>query len=608
MRFLFMNIIICMLITLNSFSQSQIFYEASFDNAVHHEANISVTYQDLDQEPFSVRMSRTSPGRYAIHEFAKNVIDFSARDENGNFLEVRRPDPYQWDIYGHKGTVVINYTLFANFCDGTYSQIDETHAHLNIPATFIYAPKLLNRAIEIKLQPRKDLNWKVATQLKPSGPDQFHAPNLHYFMDSPIEMSNHVVKSYKINSKGKDYQIRFALHQLEGNQGFDSYFDFTKNIVQEQKSVFEELPDFDFNSYTFIACYLPQADKDGMEHRNSTVLTSMYPLDQGGFNYNIGTVSHEFFHAWNVERLRPLSLEPFDYEDANISGELWFAEGFTSYYGKLILCRAGVMTPDEYVKSLARDLNSLINSPARKFSGPIGMSQQATFVDAATSIDPVNRENTFISYYRYGSVLGLALDLSLRNMDEDKNLDDFMKMLWNQYGRKEIPYELSHLQNSLTAYTNQEFSQKFFGQYVYKSDLPDFKNLLASVGIKLEKEKPGQVDPGAEIIVKDGKWLIATNPKIGSSLYNAGMVKGDRIVSINGKLTHQNTKPKQMMNSFSPGDEIKMVYNRFGDRKEAVLSLQENPSLATTIDPKAEKSLKRKRNEWLEAKRSSQKN
>ena len=427
-------------------------------------------------------------------------------------------------------------------------------------------------------------------------------------MDSPIEMSNHVVKSFKINSKGKDYQIRFALHQLEGNQGFDAYFNFTKKIVEEQKSVFEELPDFDFDSYTFIACYLPQADKDGMEHRNSTVLTSMHPLDQGGFNYNISTVSHEFFHAWNVERLRPLSLEPFDYEDANISGELWFAEGFTSYYGKLILCRAGVLTPDEYVKSLARDLNSLINSPARKFSGPIGMSQQATFVDAATSIDPVNRENTFISYYRYGSVLGLALDLSLRNMDEDKNLDDFMKILWNQYGRKEIPYELSHLENSLTAYTSKEFSQNFFGQYVYNSDLPDFENLLASVGVKLEKEEPGQVDPGAEIIVKDGKWLIATNPKIGSSLYNAGMVKGDRILSINGKLTHQNTKPKQMMNSFGPGDEIKIVYNRFGDRKEVVLSLQENPSLATTLDPKAEKSSKRRRNKWLEAKRSGEKN
>lgn len=592
-----------MLTIIQGFSQSHILYEASFDNAVHHEANISVTFKDLEQEPLSVRMSMTSPGRYAIHEFAKNVMGLSAKDENGKLLEVRRPDPYQWDIYGHRGTVIINYTLFANFCDGTYSQIDETHAHLNIPATFIYAPKLSKSAIEIKLHPRKDLNWKVATQLKPIGPDQYLAPDLHYFMDSPIEISNHAVNKYQVKSKGTETQINFALHQLDGNQGFDEYFETTKKIIEEQISVFGELPDFDFNSYTFIACYLPQADKDGMEHRNSTVLTSMHRLDQGGFNYNISTVSHEFFHAWNVERLRPLSLEPFDYQGANISGELWFAEGFTSYYGKLILCRAGVLTKDEYVKSLARDLNSVINSPARQFSGPIGMSQQATFVDAATSIDPVNRENTFISYYRYGSVLGLALDISLRNLPENKNLDEFMKQLWNQFGKNEIPYELSDLENSLAEYTDKDFSRLFFEQFIYNSEIPDFQKLLNSAGVKLEKQNPGKVDLGAEISVRDNKWHISTNPKIGSSLYQAGLVKGDKILSLDGKLTHQKTKPAQVMNSYQPGDQLKVVYQRFGIKKEATLSLKENLNLESFLDPETDKSSKKRRNQWLESKK-----
>ena len=177
--------------------------------------------------------------------------------------------------------------------------------------------------------------------------------------------------------------------------------------------VFGELPNFDFESYTFLACYAPHVDGDGMEHRNSTILTSVRPLSEGGQEGNIGTVAHEFFHAWNVERIRPASLEPFDFEDSNISGELWFAEGFTSYYTNLTLCRTGIISEEDYANRLASVLSYVVNSPGRKLAGPVGMSQQAPFVDAATSVDEVNRENTFISYYSYGNVLGLALDLLL---------------------------------------------------------------------------------------------------------------------------------------------------------------------------------------------------
>lgn len=117
-------------------AQASVSYEINFENAVHHEADISIHFENVEMDTLSVRMSRSSPGRYAIHEFAKNVFDVKALDENGNLLEIRRPNPYQWDVTGHNGTVALNYKLFANHGDGTYSQIDETHAHLNIPATF----------------------------------------------------------------------------------------------------------------------------------------------------------------------------------------------------------------------------------------------------------------------------------------------------------------------------------------------------------------------------------------------------------------------------------------------------------------------------------------
>ncbi|MEP2236771.1 MAG: peptidase M61, partial [Maribacter sp.] len=124
-------------------------YTISFENAVHHEANISATFPEITSDTLSLRMSRTSPGRYALHEFAKNVYNFTATDANGNALKVSRKNPYEWKVYGHDGTVKIEYILFANRADGTYSQINETNAHLNIPATFMYAPDLSKRDITV---------------------------------------------------------------------------------------------------------------------------------------------------------------------------------------------------------------------------------------------------------------------------------------------------------------------------------------------------------------------------------------------------------------------------------------------------------------------------
>ena len=402
-------------------------YEISFENAVHHEAQIKATFTNLTSDTIAVRMSRTSPGRYAIHEFAKNVYSFNATDSQGNLLKVIRPNPYEWQIVGHDQTVHISYTLFANRGGGTYSQVDETHAHLNIPATFMYVPELSDRKINIRFQAREDLNWKIATQLPKEADNSYTAPNLSYFMDSPTELSNHHLREFEVSSSdGTKQKVRLALHHNGSEEETDTYFEQVKKVVLAEKAVFGELPSFDYGTYTFLACYIPNASGDGMEHRNSTILTSTRILASEGMKRNIGTVSHEFFHAWNVERIRPKSLKPFDFEEANMSGELWFAEGFTSYYTNLILCRVGLISPEKYIEGLTGNFNYVWNSPARQFFNPIEMSFQAPFVDAATSVDPVNRENTFISYYSYGSVLGLALDLSLRQ--NNLNLDDYMKL------------------------------------------------------------------------------------------------------------------------------------------------------------------------------------
>jgi len=402
-----------------------------------------------------------------------------------------------------------------------------------------------------------------------------------------------------VNSKGKEKTVHFVLHHNGTDEELDQYVKKVEKIVYQEMAVYGELPDFDYGEYTFLACYIPNASGDGMEHRNSTILTSTRSLANKGMERNIGTVSHEFFHAWNVERIRPKSLEPFDFQEANMSGELWFAEGFTSYYTNLILCRAEIITVGDYVKRLSGGLNYVWNSPARNYFNPIEMSYQAPFVDAARSVDPVNRENTFISYYSYGNVLGLALDLSLRNLKGDKNLDDFMKLTWKKYGKTEIPYTILDLQNLLNEYVGEKFSNEFFSKYIFDSQMPDYRSLLHSVGIDFIQDKNKEAYLGASIRLQSKKWKISSNPFNGKAAYNAKLSFGDEIISIDNKPLTAETNLNEYLAQFKPNQTVKVVFNRYGVQKETNLTFDANPSYSTRLIEEIDKKTKKRRDNWL---------
>ena len=584
-------------LTVNSilFAQISSTYTISFENAVHHEAFVEATFSNLKADAITFRMSRTSPGRYALHEFIKNIYGVKVTDSKGNILDATRPDPYSWHVKGHDGTIKVSYILFANRGDGTYSQIDETHAHLNIPATFIYVPSLENDGIEVTFNTREDLNWKVATQLKPLNGNTYCAPNLQYFMDSPTEMSNFSKRAFNVDGQ----TINFVLHHNGTEPELDTYFENIKKIVLQEKAVFGELPKFDYRNYTFLACYTPNASGDGMEHRNSTILTSTRALANGGMERNIGTVSHEFFHSWNVERIRPDALEPFKFDEANMSGALWFAEGFTSYYTSLILCRAGLLSREDYIKGLTGSFNYVWNSPGRKFFNPIEMSYQAPFVDAARSVDPVNRSNTFISYYSYGCMLGLALDLSLR--EKGLSLDDYMRLIWITYGEQEKPYKIEDLHNTLKDYAGTDFGNHFFNNYIYKSNMPDMKRLLNMVGVSLTQDNT-KIDFGARVKYS----LITENTTMGLSAYNAGLESGDKILKVNYVLIDESVNFDAVINMFKPNDEIKVVYERFGETKETIVTLQASKDYTLNVfeseNLKLDEKQKALREAWLQVK------
>ncbi|HRV85671.1 MAG TPA: PDZ domain-containing protein [Saprospiraceae bacterium] len=564
-------------------AQTPVEYAIAFPNAVHHEAEIQVTYRDVPAGPLEIRMSRSSPGRYAVHEFAKNCYGFRASDGEGHPLEIDHTNPYQWNVLGHQGTVVFSYTLFGNRGDGTYSQVDETHAHLNMPATFAFARGMDDRPIRIRFDLREDLHWKVATQLKPETATTFTAPNLQYFMDSPTEISDFQMRTFTETSNGKTYQFRLVLHAPNESEVIDAFKAAAMKIVAQEKAVYQELPGYDYGTYTFICCYMPQGSGDGMEHRNSTFISGNFVLDSSGLQRAYGTVAHEFFHCWNVERIRPRSLEPFDFEQANMSGELWFAEGFTSYYTDLTLCRAGIISTSDYVSGISGGLNAVINSPARRYRTPVEMSQFAPFSDAATSIDPVNFGNTFISYYTYGKVLGLALDLSLRNQGQNRSLDGFMALMWDHYGKPEIPYSVADIESTLAEYAGEAFAHTFFDHYIYHSEMPDYQALLNSVGISLSLAHPGQAFLGASMEQNDQEVTISRYPLFGTPAYIANLEAGDKIRTIDDQTVTSVNEAQSIIRNHQSGDTIQMQIERFGKMMRIPVLLMENPQLQTEL-------------------------
>jgi predicted metalloprotease with PDZ domain len=564
-------------------AQSPVRYEIGFSNRAHHEATVTVRWDELAPgSTLEVRMSRTSPGRYALHEFAKNVYDFHATDGRGGEVDVRRPNPHQWDVSGHDGSVEVTYRLFADRADGTYSGIDASHAHLNVPATFMWARGQFERPVELTVRIPEGSGWRVATQLVPAAPAPdgatavFTAPDHAYFFDSPVEVSDFDLREWTVDGR----RIRVAMHHLGTEAELDAFVRDLRSVVLAERDVFGELPDFDHGEYTFLACYLPWADGDGMEHRNSTVLTSTASL-AGASTGLLGTAAHEFFHSWNMERIRAASLEPFDFEEANMSRELWFGEGFTSYYDDLSLVRAGVISREDYARRIAGSLDFVINAPGRRYFSPVEMSMQAPFVDAAISVDPTNHENTFVSYYTWGSILGLGLDLALRTRFPDLDLDDFMREVWREHGTVRRPYTVEDLEAVLGRVTgDRAFAAEFFDRYVRGREVLDYATLLARAGFRMERANPGTpilhrtaLRPGRE-----GLQVVAPTLR-GTPLYEAGVDRRDLVLSVGGTPVRNARELERALEGHAPGDRVEVVFRSRGRRRSATVALQEDPAL-----------------------------
>ena len=577
-----------------SWPSPAIAYRLSFPQREHRLLDVAVTFTNVPDGPFRLRMSRSSPGRYAVHQFAKNLFDLRVTDGAGAPLAVTHSKPEEWVVATHGRTVAVSYRMFGDRVDGTYLSVDPTHAHINMPAAIVWAVGLDRQPIEVRFEPPPGSKWRVATQLFP-GPDEhtFTAPNLQYLFDSPTELSAYRLKEFTVaNADGKSFLIRIAAHTDSARMStkdVDDYAMGVERIVKEAKTVFGEYPQFDTGTYTFLADYLPTNGGDGMEHRNSTVVSGRGRIQSG-----LGTASHEFFHCWNVERIRPQGLEPFNFEEANLTDSLWVAEGFTQYYGSLIMGRAGLAQIGATVRGMGNVADSVINGSGRQFRSPVEMSHHAPFTDAARAVDPTNFGITFISYYTYGAGVALGLDLTLRDRTDGKvTLDDFMRAMWRAHGKPggpqpglvAKPYALTDLRDRLAEVSGDKaFADDFYKRYMIGREVVDYARLLQRAGVVLRKRNPGRAWAGAWFNTNEDPARIPNLQAPGTPAYEAGLEQGDQVTSIDGKAIASNQQALEAIASRKPGDTVTVGFKRRdGASRTTKMVLKEDPALDAVL-------------------------
>jgi predicted metalloprotease with PDZ domain len=584
------------LFALTSFrAAAPIQYRFTFPELQHRWMQVEATFSDVPERSLELRMSQSSPGRYALHDFAKNVYDVQAFDRDGRELTLARPDPYGWTINPPGNTVTLKYKIYGDTIDGTYLAIDTTHAHLNMPATIMWARGLDDRPATLTFVPPTGARWVVATQLHPgSTPFEFTAPNLQYLMDSPVEFGPLSIRQFTVGPR----TFRFAAHHTGTDAELEDFVKDVEKIVRQEGAVFAEYPEFEPGHYTFLADYLRYATDDAMEHRNSTVMTRRASIRSARLDL-LGAVAHEFFHAWNAERIRPRSLEPFDFERANMSGELWLAEGFTQYYESLMLQRAGIVDVASTAETLRDLIETVVVGAGRQVRSAEDMSRMAPFTDGATAIDRTNWPNTVISYYPYGAAVALALDLTLRGRSESRiTLDNYMRAMWKVHGKPgglrqgyvDRPYSMVDAEARLAEVAGDAaFARDFFNRYIRGRDVVDYTALLSRAGFVLRKRNAGRAWWGDMRLEPRGdRLIIAEFVPANTPAYAAGLEQDDELRQADGIRLRSADDMAAIVQRRKPGDHVRLTYvDRSGVEKTTVVSLVEDPHLELLTSERA---------------------
>ncbi|HMG72205.1 MAG TPA: PDZ domain-containing protein [Pyrinomonadaceae bacterium] len=531
------------------------------------------------------QMPKWSPGRYAVFDFAKNVQEVNAEvgcltqyDEHGialpkncptSVVPVLRVDDQTWrpDLDGNRGaTLTLNYKVFANNLSGTFSELDPRHANFNGGCVFMYVVNHKQDPVALSIDPPKD--WRIVNgRTDRRGQREWQFANWDIMIDTPTEIGPEWTEDdFKVG--GKEYHV--VVHSL-GNEGGKrrALVRDIEKIVKAETAMWGP-PEFD--SYTFLVHFAADGrSSDGMEHLTSTQVIMPGSLaDAGMYEEALDAIAHEFFHVWNVKRLRPVELGPWDFtRPANTRG-LWIAEGITNYYGHLMQRRAGLWNDAQLWNRLLQQITEIENSPGSRLMSAEESSLSAPFIDDAPHAQQTNLANSSVSYYPKGEILGIVLDLLIRGKTNGKaSLDEVMRRMYQEFYLKG-PNATYYLRGR--GFQNEDFEHMvsevagtdmsdFFKRYVRGVESPPYEEAFAQVGLRFVREPQQPVSVGVSGDEKDPNNFKVTRVRPGSPAADAGMEIGDTISTFGGtRLTPANL-PK-VLGRYKPGDRVALTVQR----------------------------------------------
>jgi predicted metalloprotease with PDZ domain len=558
----------------NAAGAVQISYTVTFPEAQAHYADVEMNISGLSQNTLDLKMPVWTPGSYLVREFAKNIESFSA-EANGKMLAAPKVTKNCWHINtAGLSAIKVKYRVYCFEISVRTSFVDAAHGFLSTTGIFLYPDKMLNEPSTIHIIPYKD--WtKVSTSLEMVNNDPFmrHAPNYDILFDSPIEVGTQDV--FGFDAAGVKYEVAMV---NGGNYDKERLKKDMAKIVETETAIYGENPN---KHYVFIVHNYAKGG-GGLEHLSSTTLGASRDnyATEAGYHGFLSLVAHEHFHLWNVKRLRPFALGPFDYDNENYTTDLWIAEGFTAYYQNLVLQHANLYPSEVFLNAMADGMTTIDNTPGTKVQ-PLAEGSFDAWIKSYRPNE--NTVNTTISYYTKGAAAAMLLDLEIINDSKGAHsLDDVMKYMYDTYYKtKGRGYTDAEFKEALEKFAGRNLDE-FYKNYVYGVTPIDNDKYLGYAGYSVSDELAGTNNPALGITLIPGinRKIVATVLR-GTAAWIDGINVNDELVSIDGTPF---TDIATVLSGKKPGDKISVNVIRDGLPLTLPVTLLKNANVKYKIN------------------------
>ncbi len=564
-------------------------YSISYKNPLTHLIDIEISISNIKDSFIELQLPAWRPGRYELQNYAANIKQVKALGANGQPLSYSKISRNRWKIENQQNQEIkFQYKYYAYQMDAGGCWLDEEQLYLNFICCLMYLPERINEACTVQLSLPDD--YIVACGL-PKKEHLLSAKNFYQLADSPM-IASASLSHLEFDCRNTPFHIWIqGENLLDPDKIINDFKKFTALQI-------DTMGDFPEKEYHYLFQFLPYRHYHGVEHRNSTVIT-LGPAEfvaENGYEDLIGISSHELFHAWNIIKIRPAEMMPYDFTKENYFTTGYVAEGFTTYYGDLFLVRSGVISKEEYFSEL--------NTTFKKHFGHFGNynlslaeSSQDLWVDGYVAGIPDRK----VSIYAKGSIVALLLDLEIREKTKhDKSLDDLMRLLWNEFGKKEKGYLHQDIVSATEKITGSEMKD-FFEECI--SGHTDMKirlvKALKTVGCLLQEkysESTLERAYGFRCSVRNNKLLIEAIAQ--QSPAEKALSKDDEILTING-----HSISGDINNFISLENELLLTVKRWGQMLSVSLVKDRTENYFTdyTITPNPNANILEKGNmeRWL---------